>query len=111
MTVKSSIFQHLNVYRVITALGLIVAVILVMVVPAQMSGASPWAYYYAVKNFSEGKLVIDDHLHNQQVREARQQGGILIQYVKVGDNKWAVEKGPGYIFYLVPFEWMGIARG
>ncbi|OGN94626.1 MAG: hypothetical protein A2Y89_05305 [Chloroflexi bacterium RBG_13_51_18] len=110
MTVKSGILRHINVYRVITALCLLLAVILVMVVPAQMSGASPWAYYYAVKNFSEGKLVIDDHLHNLQVREARQQGGILMQYVKVGDNKWVVEKAPGYIFYLVPFEWMGIPR-
>ena len=99
MTVKSGILRHINVYRVITALCLLLAVILVMVVPAQMSGASPWAYYYAVKNFSEGKLVIDDHLHNLQVREARQQGGILMQYVKVGDNKWVVEKAPGYIFY------------
>ncbi|OGN98908.1 MAG: hypothetical protein A2Y58_04580 [Chloroflexi bacterium RBG_13_51_52] len=110
MTVKSIVFKHINVYRVITALGLVAAVILVLAITAQMSGASPWAYYYGVKNFSEGKLVIDDQLHNQQVREAGRQGGILVQYVEVSNGRWAVEKAPGYIFYLVPFEWLGIPR-
>jgi hypothetical protein len=105
-----SLIRHINIYRAITAAGFIVAVILVMVVPAQMSGSSHWAYYYGVKNFSEGKLVVSDQLHTQQVREARQQGGMLMQYVKIGDDRWAVEKAPGYIFYLVPFEWLGIPR-
>ncbi len=102
--------HRINIYQAITAVGFILAVILVMVVPAQMSGASPWAYYYGVKNFSQGKLVIDDQTLFQQMNEARQQGGVLMQYVKIGVNKWAVEKAPGYIFYLVPFELMGIPR-
>jgi hypothetical protein len=102
--------QHVNVYRVITVAGFIVAVILVMAIPAQMSGASPWAYYYGVKNFSQGKLIIDNRLLFQEMNEARDQGGVLIQYVKIGENKWALEKAPGYVFYLVPFELMGIPR-
>jgi hypothetical protein len=102
--------QHVNVYRIITVAGFIVAVILVMVIPAQMSGASPWAYYYGVKNFSQGKLIIDNRLLFQEMNEARDQGGVLIQYVKIGENKWALEKAPGYVFYLVPFELMGIPR-
>ena len=107
---KSSLLRHINVYCAITAIGLAAAVILVLAIPAQMSGASPWAYYYGVKNFSEGKLVIDDQLMRQQMNEARQQGGMLVQYVEVSDGRWVVEKAPGYIFYLVPFEWMGISR-
>jgi hypothetical protein len=110
MTIKSIILRHINVYRAITAAGFIIAVVLAMVIPAQMSGASPWAYYYGVKNFSQGKLVIDDYQMFQQMNEARQQGGILMQYVRIGDDRWAVEKAPGYIFYLVPFELMGIPR-
>lgn len=102
--------RHINVYRVIVAIGFIIAVILVFVLPAQMSGASPWAYYYGVKNFSHGKLVIDDQLLFQQMKEAGEQGGVLIQYVKIGTNRWAVEKAPGYIFYLVPFALLGIPR-
>ena len=109
MDIKKSLSRHINIPRAITAAGFIVAVVLVMVVPAQMSGASPWAYYYGVKNFSQGKLTIDDQTYFQQMSEARQQGGMLI-YVKIGPNKWAVEKAPGYIFYLVPFELMGIPR-
>jgi hypothetical protein len=101
--------RHINIYRTITTMGFIVAVVLVMVVSAQMSGASPWAYYYGVKNFSHGQLTIDDQTYFRQMIEARQQGGALI-YVNIGPNKWAVEKAPGYIVYLVPFELMGIPR-
>jgi hypothetical protein len=102
--------RHINIYRVITAAGFITAVILIMVIPAQMSGASPWAYYYGVKNFSQGKLVIDNRLLFQEMNEAKAKGGVLIQYVKIGENKWALEKAPGYVFYLVPFELAGIPR-
>ncbi len=101
--------QHVNVYRAITAVGFIVAVVLVMVIPAQMSGASPWAYYYGVKNFSQGKLVITTQQYMAEAEEAGQQGGMLI-YVHLGHDRWACEKAPGYIFYLVPFELMGIPR-
>ena len=109
MVAVQSLIRHINIYRVITVVGFIVAVVLVMVVPAQMSGASPWAYYYGVKNFSHGQLTIDDQTYFRQAYEAQRQGGALI-YVKIGPNKWAVEKPPGYIFYLVPFELMGIPR-
>jgi hypothetical protein len=102
--------RHINIYRIIVAIGFIIAMVLVFVLPAQMSGASPWAYYYGVKNFSHGKLVINDQLLFQQMKEAGEQGGVLIQYVKIGTNRWAVEKAPGYIFYLVPFAWLGIPR-
>jgi hypothetical protein len=105
-----SLTQHINIYRVITAVAFIAAVIMVMVIPAQMSGASPWAYYYGVENFSHGKLVIDNRLLFQEMNEAKNKGGVLIQYVKIGDDKWALEKAPGYVFYLVPFELMGIPR-
>ncbi len=105
-----AIVRRINVYRVITAAGFIIAVVLVMVIPAQMSGASPWAYYYGVKNFSRGKLVIDNYQLFQEMNEAKARGGVLIQYVKIGDDKWALEKAPGYVFYLVPFELAGIPR-
>ena len=110
MKLKQRLAGQVNVYRVIAAVGFVVAMVLVMVIPAQMSGASPWAYYYGVKNFSHGKLVIDNTLLFQQANDARQKGGVLMQYVNVGYNKWALEKAPGYVFYLVPFAWLGIPR-
>ncbi len=106
----SNLLRHINIYRAITATGFIIAVVLVMTIPVQMSGASPWAYYYGVKNFSQGKLVIDNQLMFQQMDEVRHQGGMLMQYVHLGHDRWAVEKAPGYIFYLVPFELAGIPR-
>jgi hypothetical protein len=107
---KRSLVQHITVYRVIVVMGFIIAMILVMVIPARMSGASPWAYYYGVKNFSHGKLVINNQLLFQQMNDAKAKGGMLVQYVSIGDNKWALEKAPGYVFYLVPFALMGIPR-
>jgi hypothetical protein len=106
----TSLKRHINVYRAITAAGFILAVILVMVVPTQMSGASPWAYLYGVKNFSQGKLVITTQQYTQEAKEAGQQGGVLMQYVHLSHDRWACEKAPGYIFYLVPFELMGQPR-
>jgi hypothetical protein len=105
-----NLIRHINAYRIITAAGFIVAVILVIVIPAQMSGASPWAYYYGVKNFAQGKLVLNNQQLFQEMNEARTKGGVLVQYVKIGNNKWALEKAPGYVFYLVPFYLIGIPR-
>lgn len=101
--------NRLALYRIITALGFLLAITLVFVIPYHMREPDSWAYCYAAKNFSQGKLVVDDQLHWQQVEEAREQGGGLIQYVQV-DDKWALEKAPGYVFFLVPFELMGIPR-
>jgi hypothetical protein len=46
MNVKSTIARHITVYRVIVAIGFIIAMILSLAIPAQMIGASPWAYYF-----------------------------------------------------------------
>jgi len=75
-----------------------------------MIGASPWAYYYGIQNFADGKLVVDDQLHEEQVNDAKQQGGMLQQYFEIGDNQWALEKAPGYVFYEIPFQKLGIPR-
>ncbi|HSW57211.1 MAG TPA: hypothetical protein VLH15_02290 [Dehalococcoidales bacterium] len=107
---KKFIRQNLTIYRCLVAAGFVVAVILALAMPVRMIGASPWAYYYGVQNFARGELVIDDKTHNQQVREARQKGGVLIQYLKIGPNQWALEKAPGYTLLQVPFHWLGIPR-
>jgi hypothetical protein len=110
MKLKRIFKQHIAIYRVIVAIGFVIAMALALAIPAQMSGASPWAYYYGVQNFSHGKLVIDNQLLSYQAREAMQKSGVLMQYVKIAHNKWALEKAPGYVFYLVPFELLGIPR-
>jgi hypothetical protein len=109
-SLQDRLAARMNVYRAITTAGFILAVILVMVIPARMSGASPWAYYYGVKNFASGKLVLTDREMFQEMNDAKQQGGVLMQYVKLGPDRWALEKAPGYVFYLVPFEKLGIPR-
>jgi len=102
--------KRFNIYCVLVVIGFLLAVSLSLAIPAHMFAPDDWAYYYAVKNFSHGKLVVDDFLHFQQVDQAWQQGGLLIQYNRIAINKWAVEKAPGYVFFLVPFELMGIPR-
>jgi hypothetical protein len=110
MNIKSNIAAHINIYRIIVAAGIIIASVLSLSLSPQMLGHSSWAYYFGVENFSNGELVIDDALHSEQVAEAKAQGGTLTQYVEIGDNRWALEKAPGYVLYMVPFEWLGIPR-
>jgi hypothetical protein len=110
MNIKSSIAAHINIYRIIVVAGIIAASVLSLSIAPQMLGHSSWAYYFGVENFANGDFVIDDTLHFEQVAEAKEQGGTLTQYVEIGDNRWALEKAPGYVLYLVPFEWLGIPR-
>ena len=102
--------RHITPYRTIVAVGLIAAVALCFIVPAHMLEPDDWAYYYAIHNFAEGKLVINTALHTSQVSQAQAQGGQLIQYVNIDTNKWALEKAPGYVVYEIPFELLGIPR-
>jgi hypothetical protein len=104
------VMKRFNIYCVVVVIGFLLANAMALAIPAHMNEPDDWAIYYAVKNFSQGKLIIDDSLHNKQMYQASQQGGLLIQYNRIGYNKWAVEKAPGYIFFLVPFELMGIPR-
>jgi hypothetical protein len=99
------------VYRIAVALGFLIAMGMTLAIPVRMTDPDDWAYYFGVQNFSQGHLVVDDQTHSRQERQARQQGGQLVQYWNIGDNRWAFEKAPGYVFYLVPFELFGIPRG
>jgi hypothetical protein len=110
----SSIYKRLSkyitVYRIIVGIGFIIAMALMLVAPLQMPDPDDWAYYYGVKNFSQGYFTIDNPTLYQQAMETGQQGSMLLQYLPIGYNKWALEKAPGCVFYLVPFQKMGIPR-
>ena len=107
---KLHLKQHLNIYRIIVAVGFIISTFLILATPLQMPDPDDWAYYNGVRNFSQGRLTIDNNTLYQQSKEIMQQGGILIQYLHIDHNTWALEKAPGVVFYLVPFEKMGIPR-
>lgn len=102
--------RFFNIYRIVVAIGFLIAAVLCLAIPAHNNEPDDWAYYYAVKNFSQGKLTVGDLTHYQQERDAGRQGGMLIQYYRIGFNKWILEKPPGYVFFMVPFELMGIPR-
>ncbi len=107
---KLHLKQHLNPYRIIAGIGFIVATVLILTTPLQMPDPDDWAYYNGVHNFSQGQFTIDTNTYFQQAEEIGQQGGWLIQYLHIDHNTWALEKAPGYVFYLVPFEKMGLPR-
>jgi hypothetical protein len=110
----SSIYKRLSkyvtVYRIIVGIGFIIAMALMLVAPLQMPDPDDWAYYYGVKNFSQGHFTIDNPTLYQQAMETGRQGSMLLQYLPISYNKWALEKAPGCVFYLVPFYKMGIPR-
>ncbi len=102
--------RHTNRWRILAAAGLIIATALCLWTPARLFEPDDWAYYYAVRNFAEGNLVVSDAVHIAQTREAQADGGQLGQYVSIGGGKWALEKAPGFPIYEVPFQLLGIPR-
>lgn len=94
---------HPLLYRSITALGVVLAFLLTLLVPQHMREGSDWSFQYAAQNFSQGQLTEDGITIGLEESEAHQFGGILSQYGLVGDDRWALTEAPGYIFYLLPF--------
>ena len=102
--------KYVTIYRLIVGIGFIIAMVLALSAPLTMYEVDDWAYYYGVKNFSQGQLTIDNSTLYLEALETQQQGSMLIQYLNIAPDKWALEKAPGSFFYLVPFEKMGIPR-
>jgi len=102
--------QHFTLERIIVGVGFIVAMALVLATPLRMPDPDDWAYYYGVKNFSQGHFTLDNSTFFQQARETGKQGGALIQYLHIKHDTWVLEKAPGAVFYLVPFQKLGVPR-
>ena len=96
------------IYRIVAIVGVLASLTLAFSWSHELREPDSWAYYYAAENFAQGQLVIDDSLHLQQVAEAREKGGFHAQYVRLDNGNWALEKAPGYVFFLVPFHKLGI---
>ncbi len=107
---KLHLGQYFNRYRIIVGASFIISIALILATPLQMPDPDDWAYYNGVRNFSQGHFTVDSYTLYQQAAEIGQKGGWLIQYLPIEKNKWALEKAPGYVFYLVPFEKMGLPR-
>jgi len=107
---KLRLKQHINTYRIIIGAGFVIAMALVLTTPVQKPDPDDWAYYYGVRNFSQGHFTIDNQTLYQQAMETWRQGGILLQYLHIDHNKWALEKSPGAVFYLIPFQKVGVPR-
>ena len=93
-------------YRSITALGVVLAFFLTLIIPQHMREGTDWSFQFATQNFSQGHLTADGATIGLEQSEASLYGGTLSQYVTVGDNRWALTEAPGYIFYLLPFYYM-----
>jgi hypothetical protein len=109
-SIRERLCRYITIYRLIVGIGFIIAMVLTLTAPLPMYEVDDWAYYYGVENFSHGKLTIDDATLRFEAWQAGQHSGMLIQYLPVAPDKWALEKAPGAVFYLVPFYKMGIPR-
>ena len=110
ISIYKQLSKYITIYRLVVGIGFIIATVLMLVPPLQMPEPDDWAFYYGVQNFSQNKLTIDTTTLNYEAWETRQHGSVLVQYLPVSYNKWALEKSPGSVFYLVPFYKMGIPR-
>jgi hypothetical protein len=107
---KLHLRRHITLNRAIVGAGFIIAMVLILATPLQMPDPDDWAYYHGVRNFSDGHLTVDNYAQYQQALDTLEQGGMLLQYIPLEYNKWTLEKAPGYVFYLVPFEKIGLPR-
>jgi hypothetical protein len=110
LAAKRLVTRHINIYRLITGLGFIVAMALVLAAPTPKPDPDDWAYYSAAQNFSNGQFTINNEIWRQEAFEADINHNRLYQYLPIAYDKWALEKAPGYVFYLAPFQKMGIPR-
>jgi len=110
LIVQYFLTQHVNLNRIIVGIGFIIAMALVLATPVQKPDPDDWAYYYGVQNFSHGQFTINNQTWNREAMETARQGNILLQYLPIAYNKWALEKAPGYVFYLIPFQKLGLPR-
>jgi hypothetical protein len=90
-------------YRTITALGVVLAFFLTLIIPLHMKENSDWSFQYAIHNFSQGWLTLDAGTFNIEEIEVKNNGGLLSQYALMGNGRLALTEAPGYIFYLLPF--------
>jgi hypothetical protein len=109
-TIYKWLSKYITIYRLIVGIGFIAAVALILSTPLQMPDPDDWAYLYGTKNFSQGHFTINNATEFKQAMEITRQGGILLQYLHIAHDTWALEKAPGSVFYLVPFYKMGIPR-
>jgi len=98
--------NRLWVYRGIVALGLVIAVLLVLFVPQHMKENSDWSLQYAVQNFADGQSTIDNTSFSLQNAEVNAHDANLDRYVQLENQRWAYTEAPGYIFYLLPFHFI-----
>lgn len=90
-------------YRTITALGVVLAFLLTLVIHQHMRESTDWSFQYATQNFSQGRFTVDGITIGLESSDANKYGGQLSQYVMIGDDRWALTEAPGYIFFLLPF--------
>jgi hypothetical protein len=81
----------------------VLAFFLTLIIPQHMRESTDWSFQYATQNFSQGKFTVDSVTIGLEDAQAHEHGGLLSQYVLVGNNRWALTDAPGSIFYLLPF--------
>jgi len=107
---KHFLTHRITLIRIIVGIGFVIAMALALATPVQKPDPDDWAYYYGVRNFSQGQFTVDNRTQYLQAMETGRQGNLLLQYLPIAYNKWALEKAPGYVFYLIPFQKLGLPR-
>ena len=96
--------------------------------PAKLLEPDDYAYRASIVALSEGHLVLSDEQY-QDLRDRLQvsdrdagrngAGGLqdrraaimgIVQWTQLADGRWVSEKNPGYPFFAVPFQLLGILR-
>ena len=98
------------IYRTAALLAFLIAQLLVLVVPLEFKEPDDWGFQYAVGNYAQGRLTLTDEQYVQQSQEAWSEGGALLSYAKIREDRWVFTPSPGHVLFLVPFERIGATQ-
>jgi len=95
------------VFRAVALLAFLIAQLLVLAFPIELYEPDDWGFRHASSNFAHGQVTITSEQYTRQSQETWDAGGLLLSYANIKDDCWAFTQAPGYVFYLVLFEYLG----
>jgi hypothetical protein len=91
-------------------LGFAALCVLVLTKASQLLEPDDYAYRASIVALSQGHLLLSTAQYEALARQLGSGGSGIVQWVHLPSGKWISEKNPGYPFFAVVFQLLGIIR-
>ncbi len=92
----------------IAILGFVLAAAMVVVLPRAVVDPDSTAYRCAMDNLASGQIAVDSAEHWEQVARVAEGRGRLLNFVQHREQRWILEKAPGFVFLAMPACLLGL---